>query len=225
MEVIEMFFKTPVPKLTKKPNFAAGTPLSTKMPSLKRMRDNFENSDYTNLIEELKSRRADKDEMLDFVLGLISNSPNAKEIILVILRNNRFGAKTALKSLKHKSSPNRLNKATKIRSASNHFQILNLNTRSIKKHLEELEALISCFESPSSVICLTESWLMVNDAPTLFKVTNYNTCLSKSRSGRGGGIMIQINDEVNLIEELNCTLNESLWAHLKFGELKSFNFS
>ena len=32
--------------------------------------------------------------------------------------------------------------------------------------------------------------------------------------------MIQISDEVNLIEELNCKVNESLLVHLKFGELK-----
>ena len=51
------------------------------MPSLKRMRDNFEKSDYSNLMEELKSRRADKDELLDFVMGLISDSPKAKETI------------------------------------------------------------------------------------------------------------------------------------------------
>ena len=44
--------------------------------------------------------------------------------------------------------------------------------------------------------------------------------MSKSRSGWVGGIMIQISDEVNLIEELNCKLNESLLVHLKFGELK-----
>ena len=60
MEVNEIIYNTPVPKLTKEPIFAPGTPLSTKLPSLKRMRDNFENSDYTNLMEDLKSRRADK---------------------------------------------------------------------------------------------------------------------------------------------------------------------
>ena len=32
--------------------------------------------------------------------------------------------------------------------------------------------------------------------------------------------MIQINDEVNLIEELSCKLNENLLVHLKLGELK-----
>ena len=139
---------------------------------------------------------------------------------MLILRNSRFGAKSAVKSLEHRSSPLRLNKATKFRSASNHFKILHLNTGSIKNDHEELEALISCFESPSSVMCLTESWLTVNDDPIFFKVTNYNNCLSNLRSGRGGGIMIQISDEVILIEELNCKLNESLLFHLKFGELK-----
>ena len=44
--------------------------------------------------------------------------------------------------------------------------------------------------------------------------------MSKSRVGRGGGIVIQIRDEVSLIEELNCGLDESLLAHLKIGELK-----
>ena len=50
MEVNEVIYNTPAPKLTKQPIVAPGTPLPTKMPSLKRMRDNFENSDYTNLM-------------------------------------------------------------------------------------------------------------------------------------------------------------------------------
>ena len=35
-----------------------------------------------------------------------------------------------------------------------------------------------------------------------------------------GCTMVQISDELNLIEELNCALNESPLFHLKFGELK-----
>ena len=90
MEVNEIIYNTPVPKLTKQPIFAPGTPLSTKLPSLKRMRDNFENSDYTNLMEELKGRRADKDELLDYVMSLISGSPNAKETILADIEEQPF---------------------------------------------------------------------------------------------------------------------------------------
>ena len=134
-----------------------------------------------------------------------------KRQFLLVLRNSRFGVKSAVKSRGHKSSHNRLNIATKIRSASNDYKVLHLNTRPIKKR-----ALIFCFESPRSVLCLTESWLTVIDDPILINVANYNTCLSKS-SSRCGGIMIQISDEVNLIEELNCKLNESLLVHSKFG--------
>ena len=90
MEFNEIIYNTPVPMLTIQPNFAPGTPLSTKLPSLKRMRDNFENDDYTNIMEELKSRRADKDELLDFVMGLISDSPNAKETILADIEEQPF---------------------------------------------------------------------------------------------------------------------------------------
>ena len=52
------------------------------MPSLKRVRESVEENEYRNLLEELKSRRANKDELLDFVMGLISDSPNAKETFL-----------------------------------------------------------------------------------------------------------------------------------------------
>ena len=124
-----------------------------------------------------------------------------KRLFWIVLRSSRFGLKRTAKTMSLKNSANGSIKPTKNVSASNSCKILHLNTRSIKKHYEELEALISCFQSPPSIICLTESWLTNVDDPNLFKVTNYNTCLSKSR---GGGIMIQIGDEVSLIEELNC---------------------
>ena len=119
-----------------------------------------------------------------------------------------------------KNSANGSIKPTKNVSASNSCKILHFNTRSIKKHYEELGALISCFQSSPSIICLTESWVTNVDDPILFNVTNYNTCLSKSRVGSGGGIMIQIRDEVSLVEELNCDLDESVLAHLTIGDLK-----
>ena len=50
-------------------------------------------------------------------------------------------------------------------------------------------------------------------------MTNYNTCLSKSRIERVLGIIIQIRDEVSLIEELNCGLDENFLAHLKIEDM------
>ena len=122
------------------------------------------------------------------------------------------------KTMSPKNSANGLIKPTKNVSASNSCKILHLNTRSIKKHYEELETLISRFESPPTIIFLSESWLTIEDDPNLFKETNYNTCLSKSRVTRGGCIMIQIRDEVSLTEELNCGLDES------FSSSKSWSF-
>ena len=90
MQINPNNFNTPVPKLSKPPNFTPGTPLSTKMPSLKRVRESVEENEYRNLLEELKSRRANKDELLDFVMGLISDSPNAKETFLDSIEEQPF---------------------------------------------------------------------------------------------------------------------------------------
>ena len=37
------------------------------------------------------------------------------------------------------------------------FQILNMNTGSLRKHYEEIEALIACLEQPACIKCL--AWL------------------------------------------------------------------
>ena len=95
------------------------------------------------------------------------------------------------------------------------FQIFHLNTRSVRKHYAELDALIAGLESPPCSICLTETWLNDNDDPNMFKLKNYRYCISKPRSGRGGGIMVQMNHEVTLIEQLDCKLDESLLLNVR----------
>ena len=94
---------------------------------------------------------------------------------------------------------------------------MHLNTRSLKKHHEELEALVNCLESPPNIICLTETWLSTDDDPGLYNLSNYTTCLSKPRNGRGGGIMVQTTSEVALIGELESEIDESLLIHVKGG--------
>ena len=70
MQINRNIFSTPVSKLSKPPHFTPGTPFSTKMPSLKRVRESVEEHEYRNkLLEDLKSRRANKDELLDFVMS------------------------------------------------------------------------------------------------------------------------------------------------------------
>ena len=70
--------------------------------------------------------------------------------------------------------------------------VLNLNVRSLKKHLEDLEALAYSLEVPPDTLCLTETQLSEQDDPKSFLVTGYQNRLSKFRDSKGEGIMIQI---------------------------------
>ena len=90
MQINAKNYNTPFSNLSNPPNFAPETPLSTKMPSLKRVRKSVEENENRNLLEELKSRRANKDELLNFVMGLISDSPKAKEIFLDSIEEQPF---------------------------------------------------------------------------------------------------------------------------------------
>ena len=86
MQINANNFITPVPKLLTPPYFTPVTPLSTKVPSLKCVRESLEK----NLLAELKSRRANEDELLDFVMGILSDSPNAKETFLDSIEEQPF---------------------------------------------------------------------------------------------------------------------------------------
>ena len=49
------------------------------------------------------------------------------------------------------------------------MSILTVNVRSLKKHLNDLEALVHSLESPPNVICLTETWLTMTSIPYWFQ--------------------------------------------------------
>ena len=70
------------------------------------------------------------------------------------------------------------------RTSGNHPQtsriqsisILTVNVRSLRKNLNNLEALVFSLESPPSVICLTETWLNEDDDNFCYLLKGYN-CL------------------------------------------------
>ena len=62
-----------------------------------------------------------------------------------------------------------------------YVSVLHLNIRSLKNHLEELEALVLSFESPPDVICLTETWLTDNDHLPSDTLKGYNQFVTKNR--------------------------------------------
>ena len=51
--------------------------------------------------------------------------------------------------------------------------VMHLNVRSLKKNLDKVEALIQGLSSPSSVLCLSETWLSENDDPKCFLLQGY----------------------------------------------------
>ena len=60
--------------------------------------------------------------------------------------------------------------------------------------------------------CFTETWLTETDNEKMFSFKGFNTILSNNRKTRGGGTMIQLGENVNLIEPLSTSLPESLAA-------------
>ena len=88
--------------------------------------------------------------------------------------------------------------------------LLLSNARSLRKHHEDLEALLSSLESPINLLCLTETWLREIDDVNLFKITGFYTIITNTRKTRGGGTMIQLGDKVNLLEQLESGIPESL---------------
>ena len=88
--------------------------------------------------------------------------------------------------------------------------LLLSNVRSLKKHHEDVEALLSGLESPINLLCLTETWLREIDDVNLFKITGFHTIITNTRKTRGGGTMIQLGDKVNLLEQLESGIPESL---------------
>ena len=97
-----------------------------------------------------------------------------------------------------------------------HTSVLYINIRSIKNICEELEAVIYSLESPPSIICLTETWLTEDDNPKCFLVKGYNQVIAKSRKAKGGGLMIQLKQNLNFIQEFKVDLDEAL--HIQAGK-------
>ena len=91
-----------------------------------------------------------------------------------------------------------------------YLSVLHLNIRSLKKHHEELEALLLSFNHTPSILALTETWLTDANAPYCFKLTGYNTVLSRNPKSRGGGVMIQCKAGFHVLGELDINLEESI---------------
>ena len=109
------------------------------------------------------------------------------------------------------------NRKYEFSGASINVNFLLSNVRSIKKHQDDLEALISSLESPINILFLTETWLNENDNINMYKIKGFQTVISNSRNTRGGGTMIQLDEKVNLIDRFECSLPESVAILAEIG--------
>ena len=103
-------------------------------------------------------------------------------------------------------------------SSKNIVEAFLLNSRSPRKHHEELEVMIGNLESRPAIIGITETWLDKTDLASCYKIKGYDTVLSKTRQSKGGGVMLQFAKEIEFIEDHTCSLEESLLVEFRlFG--------
>ena len=95
------------------------------------------------------------------------------------------------------------------------LKVLHINTRSLRKHYNELEALILSQQQSPEILAVTETWLNPNDEPNCFALPNYKV-FNKARDTRGGGVMIQCLKCVSVIDELDSPFEECLFLKVKY---------
>ena len=83
-----------------------------------------------------------------------------------------------------------------------------------------MEALVHSLESPPSVICLTETWLTGNDDIDSLLVPVYNNYAINNRNTLGGGVMIQIEDPISLLETHSTDKDETLWVSVQYKKYR-----
>ena len=81
---------TPLPQLFRQPNFEPMTPSSISIPPMKRTRDSSDTVLEASIIYELKNRKNNRDDLLDYVMGLIGDTPNAKQCNLDTIPEQPF---------------------------------------------------------------------------------------------------------------------------------------
>ena len=83
-----------------------------------------------------------------------------------------------------------------------------------------MEALVHSLESPPNVLCLTETWLTENDDIDSLLVPGYNNYAIKNRNTHGGGVMIQIQDSISLLETHSTDMDETLLVSLQYKKYR-----
>ena len=152
------------------------------MPTMERCRvlTPTQDCDIKELLEEIKARQNNKEESLDYVLGLISTSHDAKQKMAA---GQHFHSPLWLRKKDWVlSSQNETTAQQKVSTeneecVSENLTCLNVNIRSLSKHFDELQAQLLPKRMKPTVIGLTETWLETNDMAKIFRLKGYNNRL------------------------------------------------
>ena len=99
------------------------------------------------------------------------------------------------------------------------MSVLHVNVRSVKKNYQEKEALITSLESPPEISCLTETWLSDSEESENYLVCGKRYCV-KNRSHTGGGVMIQMRDNLTILREIPTKFKEALFLEVEINSYK-----
>ena len=95
------------------------------------------------------------------------------------------------------------------------LSVLHLNVRSIRKHINDLEALVYSLESQPDILCLTETLLGAGDDENCFRVPGYNQSVIKYQSSKGGDVMLQVKSNCSILNDIPVTFDEAICADIE----------
>ena len=92
-----------------------------------------------------------------------------------------------------------------------HFSVLHLNIRSIKKNFENFKLFLISINFTFSVICLSERWWddLATIEKSLYELPNYNSIHQARGDCNGSGISIYIHKSLDFTVKLDLSINNN----------------
>lgn len=105
---------------------------------------------------------------------------------------------------------------------------IHINARSIRKHFDDIQLLLSALDNPFSLIGISETWLN-DDDKNLFDLPSYKSEYSHRANNNHGGVAVYIKSNVHYNRRYDIELDvidcESVWVQLNYDFLKLDNKS
>jgi hypothetical protein len=87
-------------------------------------------------------------------------------------------------------------------------KIIQINIRSLKKNFNSLKNMLNICNTTFEYIALSETWLTPQDDINFFKLQGYNIEYINRKCGRGGGVLLYINNNIDYKLRTDLCINE-----------------